>query len=100
MTDHLKKHFEGYMAACHGSQWQTALPLNQTLETRQAFYMGALFYQGMALSILDPDHGPTTPDEEDRGEKLFAELAEEIEAFGQSRIIQLFEKATMGGGRA
>jgi hypothetical protein len=100
MTEHLKAHFEAYMTACHGSRWITALPENQVLETRQAFYMGALTFQGMALSILDPDSGPTTPDEEARGEKLFAELAKEIEAFGESRIIQLFEQDAQGRGRA
>jgi len=100
MSDHLAKQFAGYMTACHGPAWALRIPSDQMAETRQAFYMGALSYQGLTLSILDPDAGPTTPEEEARGEKLFTELADEIETFGKGRIFELFENATNGGGRA
>jgi len=100
MSDHLAKQFAGYMTACYGPTWTLCIPADQMAETRQAFFMGALSYQGLALSILDPDAGPTTPEEESRGEKLSTELADEIETFGNGRIFDLFAKATGGGGRA
>lgn len=99
-TDHLAKQFAGYMTSCYGPAWALRLPSDQMGETRQAFYMGALSYQGLVLGILDPDKGPTTPEEEARGEKLFSEIANEIEAFGEGRIFELFERSTNGGGRA
>jgi hypothetical protein len=100
MTNHLKKQFAGYMTACYGQAWALRIPSDQLAETRQAFYMGALSYQGLALGVLNPDAGPTTPEEEARGEALFAELNDEIETFGKGRIFELFENATGGGGRA
>jgi hypothetical protein len=100
MTDHLGKQFAGYMTACYGAAWAVRIPSDQLAETRQAFYMGALAYQGLVLGILNPDAGPTTPEEEARGEALFAEIADEIETFGEGRIFDLFTRATNGGGRA
>lgn len=99
MTNHMAKQFAGYMTACYGPAWAMRLPSNQIAETRQSFFMGALAYQGLVLGILNPDMGPTTPEEEARGEALFAEIADEIEAFGKGRIFELFERATNGGGR-
>ena len=96
MTDHLTKQFTGYMLACYGQSWAVRLPSEQIAETRQAFYMGALAYQGLALGILDPTSGPTTPEEEARGEQLFAEIADEIETFGRGRIFDLFAKGGVG----
>jgi hypothetical protein len=100
MTTHLSSQFAGYMTACYGPAWAVRIPSDQLAETRQAFYMGALSYQGLVLGILNPDAGPTTPEEEARGEAMFAEIANEIEAFGEGRIFDLFERATNGGGRA
>jgi hypothetical protein len=100
MADHLKKQFSGYMTACYGQAWAMRIPSDQIAETEQAFYMGALAYQGLVLNTLNPGAGPTTPEEEARGERLFGELMEEIETFGRGRIFELFEKATSGGGRA
>jgi hypothetical protein len=100
MTDHLGKQFAGYMTACYGPAWAVRIPSDQLAETRQAFYMGALAYQGLVLGILNPDAGPTTPEEEARGEAMFAEIANEIETFGEGRIFDLFARATNGGGRA
>lgn len=97
-TTHLFKQFNGYMQSCYGNAWAMRLPSEQIAETRQAFYMGALAYQGLVLGILDPNTGPTTPEEEARGEQLFAELAEEIEAFGRNRIFDLFAKGGVGHG--
>lgn len=100
MTTHLSTQFAGYMTACCGPAWAVRIPSDQLAETRQAFYMGALSYQGLVLGILNPDAGPTTPEEEARGEALFAELADEIEAFGEGRIFDLFAKAAGQKGRA
>lgn len=100
MTQHLSKQFVGYMTTCYGQAWALRLPSDQIAETRQAFYMGALAYQGLVLNILNPDLGPTTPEEEARGEALMDEIYEEIEAFGKGRIFDLFAKSTNGGGRA
>lgn len=98
MTNHLEKQFTGYMTACYGPAWALRIPSDQMAETRQAFFMGALAYQGLVLGILDPDAGPTTPEEEARGAALMAEIGDEIEAFGNGRIFELFEKSTNGGG--
>jgi hypothetical protein len=100
MTSHLFKQFTGYMTACYGPAWAVLLPSDQVVETRQAFYMGALAYQGLVLGILNPDAGPTTPEEEARGEAMFAEIAKEIETFGEGRIFDLFTRATNGGAHA
>lgn len=100
MTGHLAKQFAGYMIACYGQAWALRIPSDQLAETRQAFFMGALSYQGLVLGILDPDAGPTTPEEETRGERLMAEIGDEIETFGKGRIFDLFAKATNGGGNA
>ncbi len=100
MTQHLTKQFNGYMTACYGNSWALRIPSDQLSETRQAFYMGALAYQGLVLGILDPGHGPLTPEEEARGEAVFAEIAAEIETFGESRIFDFFTRSTNGGGRA
>ena len=100
MTDHLAKQFSGYMTACYGPTWAVRIPSDQLGETRQAFYMGALAYQGLVLGILNPDAGPTTPEEDARGEAMFAEIANEIETFGEGRIFDLFTRATNGGGKA
>lgn len=104
MTKHLDTQFIGYMTACYGQAWAMKLPSDQMAETRQAFYMGALAYQGLVLKTLNPatdtGAGDLTPDEEARGEQLFSELADEIETFGNGRIFDLFAKATNGGGRA
>ena len=100
MADHIAKQFAGYMTACYGQAWAVRIPSDQLAETRQAYFMGALSYQGLVLGIFDPAAGPTTPEEEARGEKLFAEIADEIETFGKGRIFDLFAKATNGGGNA
>jgi hypothetical protein len=100
MSDHLGKQFAGYMTACYGAAWALRIPSDQLAETRQAFFMGALSYQGLVLGILNPDSGPTTPEEEARGEAMFAEIANEIETFGEGRIFDLFARATNGGGNA
>jgi hypothetical protein len=100
MTDRLAKQFTGYMTACYGPAWAVRMPSDQISETRQAFYMGALSYQGLVLGILNSDAGSTTPEEEARGEALFAEIANEIETFGKGRIFDLFTRATKGGGHA
>ena len=104
MTKHLETQFMGYMAACYGPGWAMKLPSHQMAETKQAFYMGALAYQGLVLKTLNPatdeNAGELTPEEEAQGERLFGELADEIEAFGNGRIFDLFAKATNGGGRA
>ena len=100
MSKHLEKQFIGYMTACYGPAWAVRIPGDQLAETRQSFYNGALSYQGLMLGVLNPDAGPTTPEEEARGEALFAEIVNEIETFGNGRIFELFENATNGGGRA
>lgn len=100
MPDHLAKQFAGYMTACYGPAWAVRIPSDQMSETRQAFFMGALAYQGLVLGILSVEAGELTPEEEARGEVLFAELADEIETFGEGRIFDLFANATNGGGRA
>lgn len=104
MTKHLETQFMGYMAACYGQGWALKLSSDQMAETKQAFYMGALAYQGLVLKALNPANdengGELTPEEEARGEQLFAELADEIETFGNGRIFDLFAKATNGGGTA
>jgi hypothetical protein len=104
MTDHLSKQFSGYMTACYGPTWAVRIPSDQLGETRQAFYMGALAYQGLVLGILnaaiDPSKGELTAEEEARGEAMFTEIANEIETFGEGRIFDLFTRATNGGGRA
>lgn len=100
MADHIEKQFAGYMIACYGQAWAVRIPSDQLAETQQAFFMGALSLQGLVLGILDPDAGPTTPEEEARGERLMAEIGDEIEAFGKGRIFDLFAKATNGGGNA
>ena len=68
MTSHFHHEFVRYMTACYGKAWAVRLPSDQLAETRQAFYSGALAYQGLALGVLNPDAGPTTPEEEARGE--------------------------------
>jgi hypothetical protein len=104
MTDHLGKQFAGYMTACYGAAWALRIPSDQLAETRQAFYMGALSYQGLVLGILDPAtdtaQGDLTDGEAARGEAMFAEIAAEIETFGERRIFDLFARATNGGGNA
>lgn len=104
MTKHLETQFMGYMTACYGQGWALKLSSDQMAETKQAFYMGALAYQGLVLKSLNPANdengGELTPEEEARGEQLFAELADEIETFGNGRIFDLFAKATNGGGTA
>lgn len=104
MTRHLETQFMGYMAACYGQAWALKIPSDQMDETRQAFYMGALAYQGLVLKTLNPatdaNDGELTAEEEARGERLFSELADEIETFGNNRIFDLFANATNGGGRA
>ena len=99
-TTHIAKQFAGYMIACYGQAWALRIPSDQLAETRQAFFMGALSYQGLVLGILDPAAGPTSPEEEARGEALMAEIADEIETFGIGRIFDLFANATNGGGHA
>lgn len=99
MSDHIARQFAGYMTACYGGAWAMRLPSDQIAETRQSFFMGALAYQGLVLGILSPDAGELTPAEEERGERLMAEIADEIEAFGKGRIFELFERETNGGGR-
>jgi hypothetical protein len=98
MTGHIEKQFAGYMTACYGPAWAVRVPSDQIFETRQAFYMGALSYQGLVLSILDPGGGPLTPEEDARGQLTFTDLANEIETFGEGRIFDLFTRATQGGG--
>lgn len=100
MSDHLTKQFTGYMTACYGAAWAMRLPSDQIAETRQSFFMGALAYQGLVLGILSAEAGELTPEEDARGEVLFAELAEEIETFGESRIFDLFANAAGQKARA
>lgn len=100
MGDHLAKQFGGYMTACYGPAWAMRLPSDQIAETRQAFYMGALAYQGLVLGVMGPGTGPLTPEEEVRGETLMEEIASEIEHFGEGRIFDLFAKAAGGAGHA
>ncbi len=100
MTNHIAKQFAGYMIGCYGQAWAVRIPSDQLAETQQAFFMGALSYQGLLLNILNPGAGPTTPEEEARGERLMAEIGDEIETFGKGRIFDLFAKATNGGGNA
>ena len=97
MTQHLQTQFMGYMHSCYGDGWAIKVPSDQMAETKQAFFMGALAYQGLVLNTLNPAAGPTTPEEEERGEKLFFELMTEIETFGETRIRELFAKGAKGG---
>lgn len=100
MTDHMTKQFAGYMTSCYGPAWAVRIPSDQLAETRQAFWMGALAYQGLILGVMGPNAGDLTADEAARGERLMAEINDEIEAFGRNRIHELFERTTNGGGRA
>lgn len=104
MTKHLEPQFIGYMTACYGSAWAVRLPPRQLAETKQAFYMGALAYQGLVLKTLNPatdeNAGELTAEEEAHGARVFSELADEIETFGHGRIFDLFAAATNGGSRA
>jgi hypothetical protein len=100
MTKHIATQFAGYMTARYGPAWTLRTPADQLSEIQQAFYMGALAYQGLVLKTFDPGEGPLTPEEEARGEQMFAEIADEIESYGKNHIIDLFARATNGGGRA
>lgn len=100
MPDHVQQRFAVYMTACYGANWETRLPEGQREESRQHFFMGALAYQALILNILDPTEGPLSAAEQARGDRLMAEINDEIDAFGKKRIFDLFSAATNGGGTA